>query len=92
MLLISFILENDKSSLFQIIVDEIGWLDFYATQPTISHQMRKRSKQHAIQAEKEMMLSAVFTICYDVFSGFAHFSRSTLQPLEAELLTFLLQR
>ncbi|KAI4381910.1 hypothetical protein MLD38_007930 [Melastoma candidum] len=75
----------------EIIVDEIGWLDFYATQPTISRQMRKRSRQHAIQAEKEMMLSAVFTICYDVFSGFAHFSRSTLQPLDAETLTFLLR-
>ncbi|XP_031381025.1 uncharacterized protein LOC116195805 isoform X1 [Punica granatum] len=74
-----------------VIKDEIGWLDFYASLSFVRNPERKRSKQHPIQAEKEMILSAVFTVCYDVFSGFAHLSRSTLQPLDAELLAFLLR-
>lgn len=74
------------------MTDEIGWLDFYATCPCVSSQERRRSKQHAVQAEKEIVLSTVFTVCYDVFSGFAHFSRSTQQLLDADLLAFLLQR
>lgn len=77
---------------FQIINDEIGWLNFYASLSFVPNLEKKRSKQHLIQAEKEMIISAVFTVCYDVFSGFAHFSRSTLQPLDAELLGFLLRR
>lgn len=75
----------------EMIIDEIGWLDFYASQ-TASCTDRKRSKQHVIQAETEIILSRVFTTCYDVFSGFAHFSRSTLQPLDSEVLAFLLRR
>ncbi|KAL3735891.1 hypothetical protein ACJRO7_024935 [Eucalyptus globulus] len=74
----------------EMIIDEIGWLDFYASQ-TASCTDRKRSKQHVIQAETEIILSRVFTTCYDVFSGFAHFSRSTLQPLDSEVLAFLLR-
>ncbi|KAF8025614.1 hypothetical protein BT93_F2453 [Corymbia citriodora subsp. variegata] len=74
----------------EMIIDEIGWLDFYASQ-TASCPDRKRSKQHVIQAETEIILSRVFTTCYDVFSGFAHFSRSTLQPLDSEVLAFLLK-
>ncbi|XP_048129548.1 uncharacterized protein LOC115737430 isoform X2 [Rhodamnia argentea] len=73
----------------ELIIDEIGWLDFYASHA--SSPDRKRSKQHVIQAETEIILSRVFTTCYDVFSGFAHFSRSTLQPLDSELLAFLLR-
>lgn len=74
------------------MTDEIGWLDFYATSRGISNEERRRSKQHAVQAEKEIVLSKVFTVCYDVFSGFAHFTRSTQQLLDADLLAFLLQR
>lgn len=77
--------------IFQIVTDEIGWLDFYAAFPSVCNQER-RSKHHPIQAEKELILSYVFTVCYDVFSGFAHFSRSTQHPLESELLAFLLRR
>ncbi|CAL1378217.1 unnamed protein product [Linum trigynum] len=73
----------------EVVTDEIGWLDFYAASGSLSSQERKRSKQHAVQAEQEIILSTVFTICYDVFSGFAHFSRSTQKPLDAELLEFL---
>ncbi|XP_043818026.1 uncharacterized protein LOC110626628 isoform X2 [Manihot esculenta] len=75
----------------EIVTEEIGWLDFYATCYPLSNQERKRTKQHPTQAEKEIILSTVFTICYDVFSGFAHFSRSTQQPLDAKSLEFLLR-
>lgn len=78
-------------SFMETVTDEIGWLNFYAAFPSVSCQERRRSKQHAIQAEKEMALSTVFTLCYDVFSGFAHFTRSTQQLLDADLLSFLLQ-
>lgn len=74
----------------EVVTDEIGWLDFYAAFPSFGKQER-RSKHHTIQAEKEIILSNVFTVCYDVFSGFAHFTRSAQQPLEAELLAFLLR-
>lgn len=74
----------------EVVTDEIGWLDFYAAFPSFCNQER-RSKHHTIQAEKEIILSNVFTVCYDVFSGFAHFTRSAQQPLEAELLAFLLR-
>ncbi|CBI36098.3 unnamed protein product, partial [Vitis vinifera] len=75
----------------EVVADEIGWLDFYAAFPLGFNQERRRSKQHAIQAEKEIILHTVFTVCYDVFSGFAHFSSSTQQPLNADLLAFLLR-
>ncbi|CAN6700982.1 unnamed protein product [Malus baccata var. baccata] len=74
----------------EVVTDEIGWLDFYAACPPRRSQARQKSKLHAIQAEKEIALSAVFTVCYDVFSGFAHFSRSTQQSLDTHLLDFLL--
>lgn len=76
----------------QVVTDEIGWLDFYTACPPKSTQERRKSKLHAIQAEKEIALSAVFTVCYDVYSGFAHFSRSTQLSLDTGLLEFLLQR
>ncbi|KAF3450713.1 hypothetical protein FNV43_RR06802 [Rhamnella rubrinervis] len=78
-------------SFMEVVTDEIGWLDFYATCRCLCGQERRKSKQRALQAEKEIVLSTVFTICYDVFSGFAHFSRSTQQLLDADLLAFLLQ-
>lgn len=81
---------NELSS--QVVTDEIGWLDFYAPFACIGNQERRRSKHCTIQAEKEIILTTVFTVCYDVFSGFAHFSRSTLKPLDADLLKFLLRR
>ncbi|KAM1359680.1 hypothetical protein ACFX11_046652 [Malus domestica] len=74
----------------EVVTDEIGWLDFYAACPPKRSQARQKCKLHAIQAEKEIALSAVFTVCYDVFSGFAHFSRSTQQSLDTHLLDFLL--
>ncbi|XP_022715012.1 uncharacterized protein LOC111274552 isoform X2 [Durio zibethinus] len=75
----------------EVVTDEIGWLDFYGEISSISYQDKRRSKQHTIQAEKEIILSKVFTVCYDVFSGFAHFIRSAQQPLDSELLAFLLR-
>ncbi|KAK9266110.1 hypothetical protein L1049_003456 [Liquidambar formosana] len=75
----------------EVVIYEIGWLDFYAEFPCINNQERRRSKHHAIQAEKEIILSTVFTVCYDVFSGFAHFSNSTQQPINSNLLAFLLR-
>ncbi|XVF86674.1 hypothetical protein PTKIN_Ptkin18bG0060900 [Pterospermum kingtungense] len=75
----------------EVVTDEIGWLDFYGTIICKCNQEKRRSKQHTIQAEKEIILSKVFTVCYDVFSGFAHFSRSAQQPLDSELLSFLLR-
>ncbi|KAF5453112.1 hypothetical protein F2P56_028049 [Juglans regia] len=75
----------------EVVTDEIGWLDFYASFACIGNQERRRSKHCTIQAEKEIILTTVFTVCYDVFSGFAHFSRSTLKPLDADLLEFLLR-
>ncbi|XWS20245.1 hypothetical protein CRYUN_Cryun31cG0083700 [Craigia yunnanensis] len=87
--------EFSSISVFQffmeVVTDEIGWLDFYGAISCISSQEKRRSKQHTIQAEKEIILSKVFTVCYDVFSGFAHFSRSAQQPLDSELLAFLLR-
>ncbi|MBA0774768.1 hypothetical protein Gotri_009956, partial [Gossypium trilobum] len=75
----------------EVVTDEIGWLDFYDTISGARYSEKGRSKQHTIQAEKEIILSKVFTVCYDVFSGFAHFSRSAQQPLDSQLLAFLLQ-
>ncbi|PIA64790.1 hypothetical protein AQUCO_00100334v1 [Aquilegia coerulea] len=73
----------------EVVAEEIGWLDLYAAVPCISHHERRRSKQHAIQAEKEIILSAVFTVCSDMFSGFAHFSNSTQQSLDGDMVAFL---
>ncbi|KAM7255613.1 hypothetical protein ACFE04_008511 [Oxalis oulophora] len=76
----------------EIVTDEIGWLDFYAGYLCFKNQERRGSKKlHAIQAETEIILSTAYTVCYDVFSGFAHFSRSSQQPLDAELLAFLVR-
>ncbi|PON46916.1 CHCH- LETM1-like protein [Parasponia andersonii] len=78
-------------SFMEVVTGEIGWLDFYASFPSVCSQERQRSKQHALQAETEIVLSTVFATCYDVVSGFAHFSRSTQQLLDTDLLSFLLQ-
>lgn len=75
--------------LMEVIVDEIGWLDFYAAYNCQLYQER-RSK-NPIQAEKEIIFYSVFTVCYDVVSGFAHYSSSAQQTLDADLLEFLLQ-
>lgn len=74
----------------EVVTDEIGWLHFY---PAVSFewcQDRRRSKQHIIQAEKEIVLYKVLTACYDVISGFAHYSHSGKQPIDSNLLEFLL--
>ncbi|KAM4100144.1 hypothetical protein ACB094_05G046600 [Castanea mollissima] len=74
---------------------ECGRLFVYPELSSISvYQLfmeRRRSKQYPIQAEKEIILTTVFTVCYDVFSGFAHFSCSTLLPIDTNLLEFLLR-
>ncbi|XP_025617704.1 uncharacterized protein [Arachis hypogaea] len=73
----------------EVVTDEIGWLDFYASYVQINCK-QKRKKHNARQAEKEIILSVVFTVCYDVFSGFAHFNRSTQQSLDTASLSYLL--
>ncbi|KAL3824378.1 hypothetical protein ACJIZ3_020407 [Penstemon smallii] len=83
---------SEYQLLMEVIIDEIGWLDFYAAYNCSQLcQDRKRSKHHPIQAEQEIILYAVFTVCYDVISGYAHYSSSTQQALDADLLEFLLQ-
>ncbi|XP_009787778.1 uncharacterized protein LOC107789494 [Nicotiana tabacum] len=74
----------------EVVANEIGWLDFYAASAT-KFCDKRRSKQHPIQAEKEIILYTVLTVCYDIIAGFAHYSNSAQQPLEADLLDFLLQ-
>ncbi|KAJ1388758.1 LETM1-like [Sesbania bispinosa] len=74
----------------EVVTDEIGWLDFYASHVQINCR-EKGSKHHARQAEKEIISSAVFTVCYDVFSGFAHFNRSTQQSLDTASMSYLLR-
>ncbi|XP_074329897.1 uncharacterized protein LOC141667351 isoform X2 [Apium graveolens] len=75
----------------EVVTDEIGWLDFYAEYYCKFNQDRRRSKHRKVQAEKEIILYTVFTVCYDVFSGFAHYSHSTQRPLDSNLLAFLLR-
>nr|GFC05059.1 LETM1-like protein [Tanacetum cinerariifolium] len=72
-------------------VDEIGWLDFYAPLRPIFHHDGRRSRQHAIQAETEIILYTILTVCYDVFSGYANYSNSSQQPMDEKLLSVLLQ-
>ncbi|KAK7294238.1 hypothetical protein RJT34_17125 [Clitoria ternatea] len=74
----------------EVVTDEIGWLDFYASYVQINCK-EKKPKHQARQAEKEIIFSAVFTVCYDVFSGFAHFHRSTQQSLDTASLSYLLR-
>nr|XP_043616392.1 uncharacterized protein LOC122588349 [Erigeron canadensis] len=78
-----------KYQLFiEVVIDEIGWLDFYAPLK-VKFQYDGRSRQRAIQAEKEIILYTVLTVCYDVFSGFAHYSNSSQQPFDSDVLLFL---
>ncbi|GJT66621.1 hypothetical protein Tco_1018101, partial [Tanacetum coccineum] len=44
-----------------------------------------------VVAEKEIILYTVLTVCYDVFSGYAHYSNSSQQPMDKKLLSILLQ-
>ncbi|RZB97891.1 uncharacterized protein LOC114422383 isoform X5 [Glycine soja] len=74
----------------EVVTDEIGWLDFYGSYVQINCK-EKRSKHNARQAEKEIISSVVFTVCYDVFSGFAHFNRSTQQSLDTASRSYLLR-
>ncbi|KAL3528717.1 hypothetical protein ACH5RR_008039 [Cinchona calisaya] len=92
----SFVIYPELSTLseyqlfMEVVTDEIGWLHFYPAASFEWCQDRRRSKQHAIQAEKEIVLYKVLTTCYDVISGFAHYSHSTQQPINSNLLEFLL--
>ncbi|KAK7389570.1 hypothetical protein VNO78_24722 [Psophocarpus tetragonolobus] len=74
----------------EVVTDEIGWLDFY-TSYVQTNCKEKRSKHNARQAEKEIISSVAFTVCYDVFSGFAHFNRSTQQSLDMASQRYLLR-
>ncbi|KAG4399291.1 hypothetical protein AAZX31_08G200200 [Glycine max] len=74
----------------EVVTEEIGWLDFYGSYVQINCK-EKRSKYNARQAEKEIISSVVFTVCYDVFSGFAHFNRSTQQSLDTASRSYLLR-
>ncbi|KAG6418298.1 hypothetical protein SASPL_120501 [Salvia splendens] len=82
---------SEYQLLMEVILDEIGWLNFYAASNNQLHQERRRSKHPPIQAEKEIILHAVFTVCYDVILGYAHRSNSKHQALGADLLDFLLR-
>ncbi|XP_073116129.1 uncharacterized protein [Elaeis guineensis] len=73
----------------EVVSEELGWLDFYPALPCMRHQERKRSKQHALQAEKEIILSTVFGICSDMFSSFSHYSKETQASLDAKLVLYL---
>ncbi|XP_076881224.1 uncharacterized protein LOC143529283 [Bidens hawaiensis] len=75
----------------EVVIDEIGWLDFYAPLRSKFHHDGRRSRQHAIQAEKEIILYTVITVCYDVYSGYAHYTNSSQLPMDANLLSFLLR-
>ncbi|XVF74539.1 hypothetical protein PTKIN_Ptkin13bG0118100 [Pterospermum kingtungense] len=57
----------------EVVTDEIGWLDFYGAISCISYRDLRRSKLHAIQAEKEMISSKVFTPKPGEVSGFTDF-------------------
>ncbi|KAK2642246.1 hypothetical protein Ddye_024009 [Dipteronia dyeriana] len=54
--------------------------------------MREKGPNNMLFKRREIILSNVFGVCYDVFSGFAYFCRSTQQPLDSNLLSFLLWR
>ncbi|KAL2534114.1 LETM1-like protein [Abeliophyllum distichum] len=82
---------SEYQLIMEVIVDEIGWVDFYTAYNSRLFQDRRRSKNHPIQAEQEIILYTVLTICYDVISGFAHYNNSTQQALDSNLLEFLLQ-
>ncbi|XP_057790637.1 uncharacterized protein LOC131007750 isoform X2 [Salvia miltiorrhiza] len=82
---------SEYQLLMEVIIDEIGWLNFYAAYNNQLRQERRRSKHPPIQAEKEITLHAVFTVCYDVILGYAHCSNSKHQALGADLLNFLLR-
>lgn len=84
-------IHDHLKQLSQVVANEIGWLDFYAASAS-KFCVKRRSKQHPIQAEKEIILYTVLTVCYDVIAGFAHYNNSAQQPLDAKLLDFLLQR
>ncbi|PWA89272.1 LETM1-like protein [Artemisia annua] len=75
----------------EVVIDEIGWLDFYARIKSKFRYDGRRSRQRVKQAEKEIILYTVLTVCYDVFSGFAHYSSSSKQPLDSDVLSFLLK-
>lgn len=81
---------SEYQLIMEVVANEIGWLDFYAASAS-KFCVKRRSKQHPIQAEKEIILYTVLTVCYDVIAGFAHYNNSAQQPLDAKLLDFLLQ-
>ncbi|KAK1362892.1 LETM1 domain-containing protein [Heracleum sosnowskyi] len=79
-----------KYQLFmEVITDEIEWLDFYAEYNCKFYQDIRRSKKRTIRAKQEIILIKVFTTCYDVFSGLAHYFSTSQRPLDSKLLVFL---
>ncbi|KAF6163445.1 hypothetical protein GIB67_029294 [Kingdonia uniflora] len=87
----SFISSREGFNNRKILAEEVEWLDFYVVVPGISLNERKISKHHPIQTEKEIILFPVYSVCSDVFSGFSHFSSSTQQSLDENVVTFLLR-
>lgn len=79
-----------SSSIFQVVIDEISWLDFYAPLKCKFQYDGRRFRKH--QTEKEIILYTVLTVCYDVFSGFVHYTTSSQKPLNSDVLSFLSQR
>ncbi|RZC90486.1 hypothetical protein C5167_029619 [Papaver somniferum] len=75
----------------EVVVEECGWVNFYSTIPYTDLNDRRRSKQHTIQAEKEIILSAVFTTCSDVFSAFEHYQTSTRHSFNIKIAAYFEQ-
>ncbi|XP_023752476.1 uncharacterized protein LOC111900819 [Lactuca sativa] len=79
-----------KYQLFiEVVIDEISWLDFYAPLKCKFQYDGRRFRKH--QTEKEIILYTVLTVCYDVFSGFVHYTTSSQKPLNSDVLSFLSQ-
>ncbi|KAJ0986095.1 hypothetical protein J5N97_004451 [Dioscorea zingiberensis] len=73
----------------EVVTEEIDWLDLYSEVPCIRRQDRRRSKQCPRQAEKEIILSAVFSVCSDIFSNFALYCEKIEQSPNADVVAFL---
>ncbi|XP_039115704.1 uncharacterized protein LOC120251229 isoform X3 [Dioscorea cayenensis subsp. rotundata] len=76
----------------EVVTEEIKWLDLYSEVSRTRQQARKRSKQHPTQAEKEIILSAVFGVCSDIFSNFALYCKKTQKTPSVNVAIFLNER
>ncbi|KAL6350130.1 hypothetical protein AAG906_004068 [Vitis piasezkii] len=71
--------------------DEIGWLDFYLAFPLDSIK-REGGPNRCHPSKERDYFTSCFTVCYDVFSGFVHFSSSTQRTLKCRLVGILASR